>query len=360
MEVEEYMRGWGGDLLDHERVGRWRRALREAAGPIHGLLPWLEWSWAEGLSGGPRRGSRDLFSHPLPVGTSEAEDLRDPFVVARLRHSVDGQMLLRFRELLALAWARDLWGPRKDLEALFDEESGHLNVTLFLTVVGEVRCQETEVSREALRSLGIEAEEGEQIGFPIAGDLGKDPAWTWGLLLAILPHDRWYSSPDDRQRRARLPHHHEVCRHAVELSCWVQSAARLLGLREPPSADRLGAFLLHPERFDSLRELMINTANALVCAGWAADEPRLLCVAAALRFHAGYLRESLALSLAAAARCEEKDWRPEALRALRISQKIAHDECLDPGNLQGILRKICSLRRERPANDSHAGALLTS
>jgi N utilization substance protein A len=66
-----------------------------------------------------------------------------------------------------LSAARKLLGPARELMARFNERTGEVDLFQYMTIVDSVTNPETEISLTDARSVGLDADEGEQVAFPV-------------------------------------------------------------------------------------------------------------------------------------------------------------------------------------------------
>jgi N utilization substance protein A len=66
-----------------------------------------------------------------------------------------------------LSAARKLLGPTRELIARFNEKTGEVDLFQYMTIVDVVTSDELEISLEDARRVGLEAEVGEQLAFPV-------------------------------------------------------------------------------------------------------------------------------------------------------------------------------------------------
>jgi N utilization substance protein A len=66
-----------------------------------------------------------------------------------------------------LSAARKLLGPTRELVARFNEKTGEVDLFQYMTIVDVVTNDETEISSEDAKKVGLEAELGEQLAFPV-------------------------------------------------------------------------------------------------------------------------------------------------------------------------------------------------
>ena len=91
-----------------------------------------------------------------------------------------------------LSAARKLLGPARELMARFNEKTGEVDLFQYMTIVEAVTNAETEISLTDARSVGLDAEEGEQLAFPVyyrAEDEKKaaEQEKRFGDLLKLQP-----------------------------------------------------------------------------------------------------------------------------------------------------------------------------
>src|SRR5690606_26164329 len=80
--------------------------------------------------------------------------------------NISRQVLAETVEQAVLAAAKKVFEDR-EIEASFDPETGHVNLFQVLYVVDEVDMPAREISVEQAQRSGLEAEEGEELLFPI-------------------------------------------------------------------------------------------------------------------------------------------------------------------------------------------------
>src|SRR5690554_3197964 len=80
---------------------------------------------------------------------------------------IDRQVLIETMEAAILKAAQAAFGPTRELEARFNDETGTLDVFQYMTVVEEVEDPERQLSLEEAEAHGLEAEVGEELGFQI-------------------------------------------------------------------------------------------------------------------------------------------------------------------------------------------------
>jgi len=80
---------------------------------------------------------------------------------------IDKQVLVETMEAAILKAAQAAFGPTRELEARYNEDSGHIDLFQYMTVVEEVADPEREIALEVARKHGLEAEVGEELGFQV-------------------------------------------------------------------------------------------------------------------------------------------------------------------------------------------------
>ncbi|MCB9576914.1 MAG: transcription termination/antitermination protein NusA [Polyangiaceae bacterium] len=80
---------------------------------------------------------------------------------------IDKQILIETMEAAILKAAQAAFGPNRELEARFNEDSGHIDLFQYMTVVEEVEDPEREIALDVARKHGLEAEIGEELGFQV-------------------------------------------------------------------------------------------------------------------------------------------------------------------------------------------------
>jgi N utilization substance protein A len=103
---------------------------------------------------------------------------------------IDKQILVETIEAAILKAAQAVFGPNRELEARFDDETGQIDLFQYMTVVEEVDQPEREMTLETARKHGLEAELGEELGFQIFGhprdaERAKQQDKEFGAVLDI-------------------------------------------------------------------------------------------------------------------------------------------------------------------------------
>src|SRR4051794_39106867 len=80
---------------------------------------------------------------------------------------IDKTRLVKTVEEAILKAAQSAFGPNRELEARFNEETGQVDLFQYMTVVDDVSDDEREIALEDAQKVGLEAELGEDLGFQI-------------------------------------------------------------------------------------------------------------------------------------------------------------------------------------------------
>jgi N utilization substance protein A len=80
---------------------------------------------------------------------------------------IDKTRLIKTVEEAILKAAQSVFGPMRELEARFNEETGQIDLFQYMTVVDDPSDEEREISLEDAKAAGLEAELGEDLGFQI-------------------------------------------------------------------------------------------------------------------------------------------------------------------------------------------------
>src|SRR6187455_2635909 len=80
---------------------------------------------------------------------------------------IDRQILVETMEAAILKAAQAAFGPTRELEARFNDETGNIDLFQYMTVVEEVDDPEREISLPIAQKHGLEAEIGEELGFQV-------------------------------------------------------------------------------------------------------------------------------------------------------------------------------------------------
>jgi transcription termination/antitermination protein NusA len=80
---------------------------------------------------------------------------------------IDKKVLIETMEAAILKAAQAAFGPTRELEARFNEETGNIDLFQYMTVVEEVTQAEREIALDVAVKHGLEAEIGEELGFQV-------------------------------------------------------------------------------------------------------------------------------------------------------------------------------------------------
>ena len=80
---------------------------------------------------------------------------------------IDKKVLIETMEAAILKAAQAAFGPTRELEARFNEESGNIDLFQYMTVVEDVAQPEREIALDVAVKHGLEAEIGEELGFQV-------------------------------------------------------------------------------------------------------------------------------------------------------------------------------------------------
>jgi len=98
--------------------------------------------------------------------TSEGSLLSAIDMVAKEK-GIDRARLVKTVEEAILKAAQSVFGPNRELQATFNEDTGQVDLFQFMTVVDDVSDDEREIALEDAQAKGLEAEIGEELGFQI-------------------------------------------------------------------------------------------------------------------------------------------------------------------------------------------------
>jgi N utilization substance protein A len=96
---------------------------------------------------------------------------------------IDAKILVEATEQAILTAAKKTFGPDRELEARFNNETGAVDLFQYMTVVEAVENSEQEITVEEAQTYGLQAELGEELGFQIF----------------YLPEDREKAREQDKQ-----------------------------------------------------------------------------------------------------------------------------------------------------------------
>ena len=93
--------------------------------------------------------------------------LRQAIEMVAKDKGIDKARLVKTVEEAILKAAQSVFGPNRELEARFNEESGQVDLFQYMTIVDDVADDDREIAMEDAQRLGLEAEMGEELGFQI-------------------------------------------------------------------------------------------------------------------------------------------------------------------------------------------------
>src|SRR6187399_2368524 len=101
---------------------------------------------------------------------------------------IDRQVLIETMEAAILKAAQAAFGPTRELEARFNQDTGNIDLFQYMTVVEAVATPEREIAVDVARKHGLEAEVGEELGFqvfwhPKDADRAKQQDKEFGSVL---------------------------------------------------------------------------------------------------------------------------------------------------------------------------------
>ncbi len=103
---------------------------------------------------------------------------------------IDPKILVEATEQAILTAAKKTFGPDRELEARFNNETGAVDLFQYMTVVAAVENVEQQISVEDAEEYGLEAEVGEELGFqifylPEDRDRAREQDKQFGDLLGL-------------------------------------------------------------------------------------------------------------------------------------------------------------------------------
>jgi N utilization substance protein A len=103
---------------------------------------------------------------------------------------IEKKILVETIEAAILKAAQSVFGPSRELEARFNDDTGQVDLFQYMTVVEAVTDPEREISFEAAKKHGLEAELGEELGFqvfwrPEDADRARQQDKEFGDLLKL-------------------------------------------------------------------------------------------------------------------------------------------------------------------------------
>jgi N utilization substance protein A len=111
-------------------------------------------------------GKRKAMATQQQAPSSEGSLLQAIEMVAKEK-GIDRGRLVKTVEEAILKAAQSVFGPNRELQATFNEDTGQVDLFQFMTVVDDVSDDEREIAEEDAKKAGLEAEIGEELGFQI-------------------------------------------------------------------------------------------------------------------------------------------------------------------------------------------------
>jgi N utilization substance protein A len=101
------------------------------------------------------------------AATSGEGSLSSAIDMVAKEKGIDRSRLVKTIEEAILKAAQSVFGPNRELQATFNEDTGQVDLFQFMTVVDDVSDDEREIALEDAQEKGLEAEIGEELGFQI-------------------------------------------------------------------------------------------------------------------------------------------------------------------------------------------------
>lgn len=80
---------------------------------------------------------------------------------------IETKVLIETIEAAILKAAQSVFGPTRELEARFNEETGQVDLFQYMTVVEEVAEPERQISMSDVKKHNLDADLGEELGFQV-------------------------------------------------------------------------------------------------------------------------------------------------------------------------------------------------
>jgi transcription termination/antitermination protein NusA len=117
-------------------------------------------------SSSQKSSKRKAMATQQQVAPTEGNLLQALDMVAKEK-GIDRGRLVKTVEEAILKAAQSVFGPNRELQATFNEDTGQVDLFQFMTVVDDVSDEEREIALEDAQKSGLEAEIGEELGFQI-------------------------------------------------------------------------------------------------------------------------------------------------------------------------------------------------
>ncbi len=102
-----------------------------------------------------------------PQNTTAEPNLLQAIEMVARDKGIDKGRLIKTVEEAILKAAQSVFGPTRELEARFNDETGQVDLFQYMTVVDDPSDEEREIALEDAQDAGLEAELGEELGFQI-------------------------------------------------------------------------------------------------------------------------------------------------------------------------------------------------
>jgi len=101
------------------------------------------------------------------ASTGMAVDLGSIVEQVAAEKGIEKKVLIETMEAAILKAAQAVFGPTRELEARFNDDSGNIDLFQYMTVVEDVQLPEREIDLDTAKEHGLEAELGEELGFQV-------------------------------------------------------------------------------------------------------------------------------------------------------------------------------------------------
>jgi N utilization substance protein A len=101
------------------------------------------------------------------ASTGMAVDLGSIVEQVAAEKGIEKKVLIETMEAAILKAAQAVFGPTRELEARFNDDTGNIDLFQYMTVVEDVQLPEREIDLDTAKEHGLEAELGEELGFQV-------------------------------------------------------------------------------------------------------------------------------------------------------------------------------------------------
>ena len=101
------------------------------------------------------------------ASTGMAVDLGSIVEQVAAEKGIEKKVLIETMEAAILKAAQAVFGPTRELEARFNEDTGNIDLFQYMTVVEDVEQPERQINLDIARKHGLDAEIGEELGFQV-------------------------------------------------------------------------------------------------------------------------------------------------------------------------------------------------